>query len=96
LVDLFNTLHTQRRGKPNAIILNTIKGKGIQMCQYNPNWHTSAPRTVEAARQWLLELWERDGRRLGIPQAFHEALGRAIQVVPPLYENPDRIIEKQA
>ena len=96
LVDLFNALHTQRRGKPNAIILNTIKGKDISMCQYNPNWHTSAPRTVEAAQQWLLELWERDGRRLGIPKEFHEALGRAIQIVPPLHENPDNIVEKQA
>jgi transketolase len=96
LIALFNTLHTQRRGKPNAIILNTIKGKNIQMCQYNPNWHTSAPRTVESAREWLLELWQRDGRRLGIPEAFHEALGRAIQIVPPLHENPDHIVEKQA
>ncbi|OHB77801.1 MAG: hypothetical protein A2Z25_15410 [Planctomycetes bacterium RBG_16_55_9] len=96
LIGLFNTLHTQRRGKPNAIILNTIKGKNIQACQYNPNWHTSAPRTVEAAREWLLELWERDGRRLAIPEAFHDALGRAIRIVPPLHENPDRIVEKQA
>ncbi|MBL7187949.1 MAG: transketolase [Phycisphaerae bacterium] len=96
LVDLFNTLHTQRRGKPNAVILSTIKGKGIGMCQYNPNWHTSAPRTIEAAQRWLGELWERDGHRLGIPQAFHQALGDAIHIVPPLHENPDRIVEKQA
>ena len=96
LVTLFNTLHTQRRGKPNAIILNTIKGKNIQMCQHNPNWHTSAPRTIEAARQWLRELWQRDGCRLGIPEAFHQALGRAIRIVPPLHENPDHIMEKQA
>ncbi|MHC4169155.1 MAG: transketolase [Planctomycetota bacterium] len=96
LVDVFNALHTQRRGKPNAIILNTIKGKNIGMCQYNPNWHTSAPRTVEAAQQWLQELWERDGRRLGIPDAFHQSLGGAIQIVPPLHENPDQIVEEQA
>jgi transketolase len=96
LIDLFNALHTQRRGKPNAIILNTIKGKDIGVCQYNPNWHTSAPRTVEAAQQWLLELWERDGHRLGIPAAFHKALGRAIRVIPPFHENPDNIVEKQA
>jgi transketolase len=96
LIALFNTLHTQRRGKPNAIILNTIKGKNIQMCQYNPNWHTSAPRTVEAAQQWLRELWERDGCRLGIQKTFHETLGRAIRIVRPLHENPDHIVEKQA
>ena len=96
LVDLFNALHTQRRGKPNAVILNTIKGKDIGMCQYNPNWHTSAPRTVEAARQWLRELWERHGRRPGIPEQFHQTLGQAIQIVPPLHDNPDKIVEKQA
>jgi len=96
LVDLFNALHTQRRGKPNAVILNTIKGKDIGMCQYNPNWHTSAPRTVEAAQQWLRELWERHGCRLGIPAEFHQALSEAIQVVPPLHDNPDKIVEKQA
>ena len=96
LVEVFNALHTQRRGKPNAIILNTIKGKNIGTCQYNPNWHTSAPRTVEAAQQWLQELWERDGRRLGIPETFHQNLGAAIRIVPPLHENPDQIVEEQA
>jgi transketolase len=67
IIDLFNTLHTQRRGKPSAIILNTIKGKGIGACQHNPNWHTSAPRNQETAQAWLMELWHRSGRRLGIP-----------------------------
>ncbi len=96
LVDLFNVLHTQRRGKPNAVILNTIKGKGIGACQHNPNWHTSAPRDKETAQAWLMELWQRSGRRLGIPEEFPIALGKAITIVPPLHENPDEIIEKQA
>lgn len=96
IIDLFNTLHTQRRGKPNAVILNTIKGKDIGICQYNPNWHTSAPRNKQAAQDWLMELWQRTGRRLGIPQDFAKALGDAITIVPPLHDNPDRIVEKQA
>jgi transketolase len=96
IIDLFNLLHTQRRGKPHAVILNTVKGKGIAACQHNPNWHTSAPRDKETAQAWLLELWQRSGRRLGIPEEFPLALGNAIAIVPPLHDNPDEIIEKQA
>jgi transketolase len=96
LIDLFSTLHTQRRGKPNAIILNTIKGKNVADCELNPNWHTSAPRETGMAQQWIRELWERDGRRLGIPEDFPVLLAKAITVVPPLHENPDEIIDKQA
>ena len=96
MINLFNTLHTQRRGKPNAVILNTIKGKDIKICQYNPNWHTSAPRTIAAAQAWLQELWERTGRRLGIPETFAHDLGEAIRVVPPLHTNPDNMVDKQA
>lgn len=96
IVELFNTLHTQRRGKPHAVVLNTIKGKDIRMCQHNPNWHTSAPRSKEAAQGWLMELWQRSGRRLGISEDFPKALGAAIIRVPPLHDNPDAIVEKQA
>jgi transketolase len=96
LIDLFNTLHTQRRGKPNAVILNTVKGKNVGMCEYNPNWHTSAPREAGMARDWLMELWERDGRRLGVPEVFPRQLGEAICMVPPLHDNPDQIVERQA
>jgi transketolase len=96
LIDLFNILNTQRRGKPNAIILNTIKGKNVAECELNPNWHTSAPRETGMAQEWLMELWERDGRRLEIPEDFPVSLAKAITVVPPLHENPDEIIDKQA
>jgi len=96
LIDLFNTLHTQRRGKPNAVILNTIKGKGISETQLNPNWHTSAPREIGAAQNWLRELWENEGKRLGVPEKFHIELGRSISINPPLSHNPDEIVEKQA
>jgi transketolase len=96
LIDLFNTIHTQRRGKPNTIILNTIKGKNVEECQLNPNWHTSAPRETGMAQAWLKELWERDGRRLGINENFPVSLGKAIKVTPPLHCNPDEIVDKQA
>ena len=96
LIDLFTTLHTQRRGKPNAVILNTIKGKNIGMCELNPNWHTSAPREVSMAQDWLMEFWERDGRRLDVPEEFPRRLGEAITIVPPVHDNPDQIVEKQA
>ena len=96
LIDLFGTLHTQRRGRPAGVIINTIKGKKVGMCELNPNWHTSAPREVSMAQDWLRELWERDGQRLGVPEEFPRKLGEAITIVPPVHDNPDQIIEKQA
>jgi transketolase len=96
LVDVFNRIGAQRHGKPVAVILNTVKGKKVRECQYNPNWHTSAPRNVEAAGVWLEELWDQDGRRLGIPRDFHVALTEAIEIVPPVHGNPDQIQERQA
>ncbi len=96
LIDLFSTLHTQRRGKPAAVILNTVKGKKVTCCQHNPNWHTSAPREISMARDWIMELWERDGKRLGIPENFPRSLGKSIEIQPPLHGNPDQLIEKQA
>lgn len=96
LIDLFNTLITQRRGKPNAIILNTVKGRNVSEAQLNPNWHTSAPRETGMAQAWLKEIWERDGKRLGVKEDFYISLGKAIRVIPPLHSNPDEIIDKQA
>jgi transketolase len=95
LIDLFTRIEMQRKGKPIAVILNTIKGKKVSECQYNPNWHTSAPRSIEAAGIWLEELWDQDGKRLGIPKEFHEQLTAAIEIVPPRHESPDKIEDKQ-
>jgi hypothetical protein len=95
LVELFNVLGAQRRGKPAAVILNTIKGKKVDQAQYNPNWHTSAPRNAEAAGLWIDELWEHDGRRLGIPREFPEALKAITEIVPPLHEATDDITDRQ-
>ena len=95
LVDLFTRLSSQRHGKPTAVILNSVKGKKVRDAQYNPNWHTSAPRNAEAAGLWIREIWEQDGRRLGIPEAFPAALTAAIEIVPPLHESPDTITDRQ-
>ena len=45
-----------------------VKGKKVGECQYNPNWHTSAPRDAERPACGCEELWEQDGKRLGIPR----------------------------
>ncbi len=96
LVDTFTRLRQKRCGKPLAVILHTVKGKKVGECQYNPNWHTSAPRNAETAGRWLQELWEQDGRRLGIPPEFPRALAAAVEIVPPVHANPDHIFEQQA
>jgi transketolase len=95
LIDLFTRLGSQRHGKPTAVILNTVKGKKIRDAQYNPNWHTSAPRNAAAGALWLDELWEQDGRRLGIPREWATALGKAIEIVGPLHDAVDTITDRQ-
>lgn len=96
LIDLFTVLRQQRRGKPVAVIVNTVKGKKVGECQYNPNWHTSAPRNAESAGRWIEEIWRVDGKRLGVPESFARALAAAIEIVPPMSGNPDQISDKQA
>jgi transketolase len=96
LVELLTLVRQRRAGKPLAIILNTVKGKKIADVQFNPNWHTSAPRCAEQAGLWLEELWQQDGRRLGIPAEFPHRLTQAISIMPPLHGNPDEILERQA
>ena len=96
IIDVFTHIRVQRCGKPLAIIFNTMKGNKVRMCQYNPNWHTSAPRRIEMAREWLEEIWETDGRRLGVPHEWCQSLGKMIEIVPPQHENPEQIAEKQA
>jgi transketolase len=95
LVDLFTVLGAQRRGKPLAVILNTVKGKKVDQAQYNPNWHTSAPRNVAAAGLWIDEIWEHDGKRLGIPREFPEALKAITEIVGPLHVATDTVTDRQ-
>jgi transketolase len=96
LIGAFNALRHKRGGRPLGLIVNTVKGKKISGCQHNPNWHTSAPRSVDQARAWLVELWEQDGKRLGIPEEFPRRLADEIEIVPPSHGNPDNMVEKQA
>ncbi len=96
LIGLFTVLRQQRRGKPLAVVVNTVKGKKVGECQYNPNWHTSAPRNAAAAGRWIEEIWEADGKRLGVPFEFAKTLAAAIEIVPPVHGNPDHITDKQA
>ncbi len=96
LVNLFNKIRTMRCGKPISVIVNTVKGKKIKEACFNMNWHTSAPKTAEVATRWLEELWEQDGKRLGIPHSFVEYLSKSIEKVPPLHDNPDAFKDSQA
>lgn len=35
--------YVRRHGKPICIIAHTVKGQGIDMAEFNPEWHTHAP-----------------------------------------------------
>lgn len=47
----------QISGKPSVIIAHTVKGKGIQIAERNPNWHSRVPKRQE---------WEVICQELGI------------------------------
>lgn len=38
---LLNAYHTTSKGKPLAILADTIKGKGVSFMENNPLWHHS-------------------------------------------------------
>lgn len=52
------------RGKPIVIITHTVKGRGVEMAEFNYKWHTHAP-DPETADQMLRELARRYGRLEG-------------------------------
>jgi transketolase len=62
---LADTLYQARwvrpRGKPIVIIANTVKGRGVEMAEFNYKWHTHAPDAA-TADQMLRELAHRYGR----------------------------------
>jgi transketolase len=51
------------RGKPIVVIAHTVKGKGIEMAEFNYKWHTHAP-DPETADQMLQELSRNYGQPL--------------------------------
>ncbi|MDW7755955.1 MAG: transketolase [Brevefilum sp.] len=49
-------------GKPIVIIAHTVKGRGVEMAEFNYQWHTHAPDPITADRM-LRELSRRYGRQ---------------------------------
>ena len=48
---LNNTLHCAKyrgEGKPICIVAHTVKGKGVQECEFNYKWHTHGPSWSKA------------------------------------------------
>lgn len=39
IVDLMDKLHSAHKGRPLAIIANTVKGKGVSFMEHNNAWH---------------------------------------------------------
>ena len=50
-------------GKPTCIIAHTVKGRGIEECEFNYKWHTHAP-SVEETKVFLKELATRYNKPL--------------------------------
>lgn len=96
IITTFNTLLSSRRGKPSAVILNTVKGYPVEACKFNPNWHTSAPRSIEMAAGWLEELWEKQGKKYGVPHAAVDEIAAGIEIAAPLHGCVDSFEDKQA
>lgn len=50
--ELCNAFHKvkylESTGKPTCIIAHTVKGRGVEECEFNYKWHTHAPSVVKA------------------------------------------------
>ncbi len=70
---VIGALHEARwvrpRGKPLMIIAHTVKGRGVEMAEFNYKWHTHAP-DPETADAMLREL----ARRYGYPEEGYSRL----------------------
>jgi transketolase len=72
LADIFYQAQWIRpRGKPIVIIAHTVKGRGIEMAEFNYKWHTHAPEP-KIADTMLREL----SRRYGRPEQGYSLLGK--------------------
>ena len=49
-----------RTGRPACLIAHTVKGKGVDECEFNSAWHTHPPK-VEQAQRFLNELAQKYG-----------------------------------
>ena len=71
---LADTFHRARwvmpRGKPIVVIAHTVKGKGVEMAEFNYKWHTHAP-DAQTADAMLREL----ARNCQRPEQGYSKLG---------------------
>jgi transketolase len=71
--ELADAFHRARwvlpHGRPIVVIAHTVKGKGVEMAEFNPVWHTHAP-APEQADAMLREL----ARRYGFPEEGYSRL----------------------
>lgn len=75
LVGVFHRVRwVQPRGKPIVVIAHTVKGRGVEMAEFNYKWHTHAP-DPETADRMLRELSHRYGR----PEEGYSRLGYEVQ-----------------
>jgi len=58
---LYQARWVKPRGKPIAVIAQTVKGRGVEMAEFNYKWHTHAPDPATADKM-LRELSRRYGR----------------------------------
>ena len=59
---LYQARWVKPRGKPIVIIAHTVKGRGVEMAEFNYKWHTHAPDPA-TADQMLRELARRYNRQ---------------------------------
>lgn len=52
---MYRARYVYNCAKPNVIIANTVKGRGVAECEFNYRWHTHAPG-LEVANRFLQEL----------------------------------------
>ena len=56
IVETFDSLPPVTRDRPQAIIANTVKGKGIGYMELNPAWHVGGPLLGEAYEAAVREI----------------------------------------
>ncbi len=66
---LYEARWVRPRGKPIVVIAHTVKGRGVEMAEFNYKWHTHAP-DPETADQMLRLL----AQRYGYPEAGYSRL----------------------
>jgi transketolase len=59
---LYQARWVKPRGRPIVIIAHTVKGRGVEMAEFNYKWHTHAPDPATADRM-LRDLSRRYGRQ---------------------------------